>query len=145
MHGLVGPMVGTIALCALIGVGWGLLAAGPHGVIYVFFLSSSINGLCHVRRTLVQLGEVVRQRRDDELAAVPAEENLVNRQAGGLHLLVRCDHIGFEFEICGASRRDGDVTRTQGFDRLRPDRAIRSNRAFWSAAFVGCCFSLGRC
>ena len=48
-HGLVGPVVGTVALCALIGVGWGLLAAGLHGMIYVFFLSSSINGLCHVR------------------------------------------------------------------------------------------------
>jgi len=42
-------VVGTVALCALIGVGWGLLAAGLHGVIYVFFLSSSINGLCHAR------------------------------------------------------------------------------------------------
>jgi stearoyl-CoA desaturase (delta-9 desaturase) len=48
-HGLVGPAAGTIALCALIGVGWGLLAAGLHAVIYVFFLSSSINGLCHYR------------------------------------------------------------------------------------------------
>lgn len=42
-------MVGTVALCTLIGVGWGLLAAALHGVIYVFFLSSSINGLCHTR------------------------------------------------------------------------------------------------
>ena len=48
-YGLVGPAAGTVALCALIGVGWGLLAAGLHGVIYVFFLSSSINGLCHSR------------------------------------------------------------------------------------------------
>ena len=46
-HGFVGPIIGTAALCALIGVGWGLLAAALHGVIYVFFLSSSINGLCH--------------------------------------------------------------------------------------------------
>jgi stearoyl-CoA desaturase (delta-9 desaturase) len=46
-HGLAGPVVGTTALCALIGVGWGLLAAGTHGVMYVFVLSSSINGLCH--------------------------------------------------------------------------------------------------
>jgi stearoyl-CoA desaturase (delta-9 desaturase) len=46
-HGLVGPVLGTTALCALIGVGWGLLAAGVHGVMYVFVLSSSINGLCH--------------------------------------------------------------------------------------------------
>jgi stearoyl-CoA desaturase (delta-9 desaturase) len=28
-------------------VGWGLLAAGLHAVIYVFALTSSINGLCH--------------------------------------------------------------------------------------------------
>jgi len=48
-HGLAGPILGTAVLCALIGVGWGLLAAGLHGVIYVFFLSSSINGLCHSR------------------------------------------------------------------------------------------------
>jgi stearoyl-CoA desaturase (delta-9 desaturase) len=48
-HGLAGPVIGTVALCAVIGVRWGLLAAGLHGVIYVFFLSSSINGLCHVR------------------------------------------------------------------------------------------------
>jgi stearoyl-CoA desaturase (Delta-9 desaturase) len=46
-HGIVGPIVGTTALCALIGVGWGLLAAATHGVMYVFVLSSSINGLCH--------------------------------------------------------------------------------------------------
>jgi len=46
-HGVLGPIIGTAALCGLIGVGWGLLAAGLHGVIYVFFLSSSINGLCH--------------------------------------------------------------------------------------------------
>lgn len=47
--GLLGPALGTIALCSLIGVGWGLLAAGVHAVVYVFFLSSSINALCHVR------------------------------------------------------------------------------------------------
>jgi stearoyl-CoA desaturase (Delta-9 desaturase) len=46
-HGLVGLTGGTIALCAVIGVGWGLLAAGIHAVMYVFVLSSSINGLCH--------------------------------------------------------------------------------------------------
>ena len=48
-HNLVGPVMGTVALCAVIGVGWGLLAAGIHGVVYVFILSSSINGLCHYR------------------------------------------------------------------------------------------------
>jgi stearoyl-CoA desaturase (delta-9 desaturase) len=46
-HGLAGPVLGTAALCSIIGVGWGLLAAGVHGVMYVFVLSSSINGLCH--------------------------------------------------------------------------------------------------
>ncbi|HZW54335.1 MAG TPA: fatty acid desaturase, partial [Candidatus Elarobacter sp.] len=43
-YGLVG---GTIALCFVLGLGWGLLAAGIHAVMYVFVLSSSINGLCH--------------------------------------------------------------------------------------------------
>ena len=46
-HGWVGLTLGTIALCVLMGIGWGLLAAGIHAVIYVFVLSSSINGLCH--------------------------------------------------------------------------------------------------
>ncbi len=46
-HGLFGPLAGTIALCLVIGLWWGLLAAGLHAVIYVFVLSSSINGLCH--------------------------------------------------------------------------------------------------
>ena len=46
-YNLLGPTIGTLALCAIIGVGWGLLAATVHGVIYVFVLSSSINGLCH--------------------------------------------------------------------------------------------------
>jgi stearoyl-CoA desaturase (delta-9 desaturase) len=31
----------------VLGVWWGLLAAGIHAVVYVFVLSSSINGLCH--------------------------------------------------------------------------------------------------
>jgi stearoyl-CoA desaturase (delta-9 desaturase) len=46
-HGLLGPVIGTAALCAVIGLWWGLLAAGIHAVMYVFVLSSSINGLCH--------------------------------------------------------------------------------------------------
>jgi stearoyl-CoA desaturase (delta-9 desaturase) len=46
-HGILGLLLGTAVLCALLGVGWGLLAAGVHAVTYVFFLSSSINGLCH--------------------------------------------------------------------------------------------------
>jgi stearoyl-CoA desaturase (Delta-9 desaturase) len=48
-HGRVGPVAGTVMLCVVLGVGWGLLAAGLHAAIYVFFLSSSINGLCHSR------------------------------------------------------------------------------------------------
>ncbi len=46
-HGLVGLGIGIAILCWLLGVGWGLFAAGIHAVTYVFFLSSSINGLCH--------------------------------------------------------------------------------------------------
>lgn len=46
-HTLLGPALGITALCAVIGIGWGLLAATLHGVVYVFVLSSSINGLCH--------------------------------------------------------------------------------------------------
>ena len=50
-HGLLGLLFGTALLCLVagpyIGVGWALLAAGIHAVMYVFVLSSSINGLCH--------------------------------------------------------------------------------------------------
>jgi stearoyl-CoA desaturase (delta-9 desaturase) len=46
-RGLLGLAVGTVLLCAVLGLGWGLLAAGVHAVMYVFILSSSINGLCH--------------------------------------------------------------------------------------------------
>jgi stearoyl-CoA desaturase (delta-9 desaturase) len=46
-YGAAGPVVGTVLLCLVLGVGWGLLAAGIHLVMYVFVLSSSINGLCH--------------------------------------------------------------------------------------------------
>ena len=46
-HGFLGLGLGTIALCAAIGVWWGLLAAAVHAIMYVFVLSSSINGLCH--------------------------------------------------------------------------------------------------
>jgi len=31
----------------VLGLGWGLFAAGLHAFLYVFVLSSSINGLCH--------------------------------------------------------------------------------------------------
>ena len=46
-HGIVGPVAGTVALCFVIGTPWALLAASIHAVMYVFVLSSSINGLCH--------------------------------------------------------------------------------------------------
>lgn len=46
-HGLTGLVVGTVILCLVLGIGWGLLAAGIHAIMYVFVLSSSINGLCH--------------------------------------------------------------------------------------------------
>ena len=46
-HGWLGLTIGTVALCWVIGLWWGLLAAGIHAVVYVFVLSSSINGLCH--------------------------------------------------------------------------------------------------
>jgi stearoyl-CoA desaturase (delta-9 desaturase) len=46
-YGILGLGTGTIGLCAIMGVGWGLLAAGIHATMYVFVLSSSINGLCH--------------------------------------------------------------------------------------------------
>jgi stearoyl-CoA desaturase (delta-9 desaturase) len=46
-RGLLGLAIGTVALCVVLGPGWGLLAAGLHAVMYVFVLSTSINGLCH--------------------------------------------------------------------------------------------------
>jgi len=46
-HGWLGLTIGTILLCLILGLWWGLLAAGIHAVMYVFVLSSSINGLCH--------------------------------------------------------------------------------------------------
>ncbi len=46
-RGLLGLAIGTALLCLVLGLWWGLLAAGVHAVIYVFVLSSSINGLCH--------------------------------------------------------------------------------------------------
>jgi stearoyl-CoA desaturase (Delta-9 desaturase) len=45
--GFAGPVIGIVGLCAVLGLWWGLLAAGLHLFMYVFVLSSSINGLCH--------------------------------------------------------------------------------------------------
>jgi stearoyl-CoA desaturase (delta-9 desaturase) len=44
-----GLLLGIAILCAILGVTWGLLAAGIHAFMYVFVLSASINGLCHAR------------------------------------------------------------------------------------------------
>jgi len=46
-YGFLGLGIGVIGLCAILGIGWGLLAAGIHATMYIFVLSSSINGLCH--------------------------------------------------------------------------------------------------
>jgi stearoyl-CoA desaturase (Delta-9 desaturase) len=46
-YGWLGLTIGTALLCSVLGLWWGLLAAGVHAVMYVFVLSSSINGLCH--------------------------------------------------------------------------------------------------
>ena len=46
-RGWLGLLIGTVSLCAIIGIGPALLAAGIHATMYVFVLSSSINGLCH--------------------------------------------------------------------------------------------------
>jgi stearoyl-CoA desaturase (Delta-9 desaturase) len=46
-RGFVGLGVGITLLCLAIGLWWGLLAAAIHSFMYVFVLSSSINGLCH--------------------------------------------------------------------------------------------------
>ena len=46
-RGWLGLTLGILLLCAVLGVKWGLLAAAVHAVMYVFVLSSSINGLCH--------------------------------------------------------------------------------------------------
>ena len=45
--GTAGLAVGITLVCLALGFWWGLLAAGIHAVMYVFVLSSSINGLCH--------------------------------------------------------------------------------------------------
>ena len=44
--GTLGLVVGTVAACSLLGW-WGLFTVAFAGFMYVFVLSSSINGLCH--------------------------------------------------------------------------------------------------
>jgi stearoyl-CoA desaturase (delta-9 desaturase) len=46
-HGWVGLFLGVGTLVLTLGIGWGVFAAVLHAVMYVFVLSSSINGLCH--------------------------------------------------------------------------------------------------
>ena len=46
-RGWIGLLIGIALLCVVLGVGWGLLAALVHTIMYVFVLSPSINGLCH--------------------------------------------------------------------------------------------------
>jgi stearoyl-CoA desaturase (delta-9 desaturase) len=46
-RGFLGLGLGVVTLCLVLGLGWGLFAAGLHAFLYVFVLSSSINGLCH--------------------------------------------------------------------------------------------------
>jgi stearoyl-CoA desaturase (delta-9 desaturase) len=46
-HGSLGLVIGVVALSLIIGIGPALFAAGIHAFMYVFVLSSSINGLCH--------------------------------------------------------------------------------------------------
>ena len=47
--GTTGVLVGLTLLCLGLGsLGWGLLAGVLHGISYVFILSPSVNGLCHV-------------------------------------------------------------------------------------------------
>ena len=45
--GWVGPVTGYLLLGLLIGFWWAALASAIHLIMYVFVLSSSINGLCH--------------------------------------------------------------------------------------------------
>jgi stearoyl-CoA desaturase (Delta-9 desaturase) len=45
--GFLGPLTGYTALGFLMGFWWAALASVIHLVMYVFVLSSSINGLCH--------------------------------------------------------------------------------------------------
>jgi stearoyl-CoA desaturase (Delta-9 desaturase) len=46
-HGYLGLALGLATVCLILGPKWGLLAAAVHAFLYIFVLSSSINGLCH--------------------------------------------------------------------------------------------------
>lgn len=48
-RGWLGPLLGTVLLCMLLGLWIGLLAASLHAVLYVFVLAPLINGLGHWR------------------------------------------------------------------------------------------------
>ncbi|MDP3875132.1 MAG: fatty acid desaturase [bacterium] len=46
-HRAIGLGLGIAILCVILGIKWGLIAAGIHTVMYMCVLTSSINGLCH--------------------------------------------------------------------------------------------------
>ena len=50
-YGWAGPALGTAALCAIFGVGPGLVAALTHAILYILVLAPLINGLGHWRGT----------------------------------------------------------------------------------------------
>jgi stearoyl-CoA desaturase (delta-9 desaturase) len=48
-RGLLGPALGLVLLCILVGPGPGLVAGGLHAVVYVFVMAPLINALGHWR------------------------------------------------------------------------------------------------
>jgi stearoyl-CoA desaturase (delta-9 desaturase) len=48
-RGWIGPVLGIVGLCLVLGLWPGLLAAGLHAVLYVFVVAPLINGLSHAR------------------------------------------------------------------------------------------------
>jgi stearoyl-CoA desaturase (delta-9 desaturase) len=46
-YGFLGLLVGIAILCTLLGFWMGILASAVHAFMYIFVLSSSVNGLCH--------------------------------------------------------------------------------------------------
>lgn len=48
-RGTLGVLIGIVILCLTIGPVRGLIAGVAHAFVYIFLLSSSINGLCHAK------------------------------------------------------------------------------------------------
>jgi stearoyl-CoA desaturase (delta-9 desaturase) len=48
-RGLLGPAIGIVAICGVLGIVPGLMSAALHGVLYVFVAAPLINGLGHWR------------------------------------------------------------------------------------------------